>query len=95
MALPRPHPLRRAGSSLVERAESAVAPQTAGLRHQNINRAMARQETRHRLGRDSRTDDARLGGEPAGGQAGGGGGGGGESKRPFVAAVARANKGGR
>ena len=92
MALARPHPLRRAGSSLVERAESAVAPQTAGLRHQNINRAIARQETRHRLGRDIRTDDARLGGERAGGQAGGGG----ESKRPFVAAFARAtNNGGR
>ena len=60
-----------------------VSYPTAWLLHQKINRAMAKQDSTHRLDGTVQLDDAYLGGERAGGKPGRGS----ENKVPFVAAV--------
>ena len=62
---------------------------TSWLLHQKINRAMARQESTHRLSGLVQIDDAYLGGERTGGKPGRGS----ENKVPFVAAVSINEKG--
>jgi hypothetical protein len=53
--------------------------------HQEINRAMAKQDSTHRLDGTVQLDDSSLGGARAGGKPGRGS----ENKVPFVAAVSR------
>ena len=60
-----------------------VSYPTAWLLHQKISRAMAKQDSTHRLDGTVQLDDAYLGGERAGGKPGRGS----ENKVPFVAAV--------
>lgn len=70
-------------SALALKRQIGVSYPTAWLLHQKISRAMAAQDSTHRLGGDVQLDDAYLGGEIAGGKAGRGS----ENKVPFVAAV--------
>ena len=70
-------------SALALKRQLGVSYPTAWLLHQRINRAMAQQDSTHRLGGAVQLDDAYLGGERAGGKAGRGS----ENKVPFVAAV--------
>ena len=70
-------------SALALKRQVGVSYPTAGLLHQKISRAMARQDGTHRLGGEVQIDDAYLGGERAGGKPGRGS----ENKVPFVAAV--------
>ena len=70
-------------SSLALKRQLGVSYPTAWLLHHKINRAMAQQDSTHRLCGDVQLDDAYLGGERAGGKAGRGS----ENKVPFVAAV--------
>jgi transposase-like protein len=70
-------------SSLALKRQLGVSYPTAWLLHQKINRAMAQQDSTHRLSGAVQLDDAYLGGERSGGKAGRGS----ENKVPFVAAV--------
>ena len=70
-------------SSLALKRQLGVSYPTAWLLHQKINRAMAEQDSTHRLSGIVQLDDAYLGGERAGGKTGRGS----ENKVPFVAAV--------
>ncbi len=70
-------------SALAMKRQLGVSYPTAWLLHQKINRAMAEQDGKHRLGGAIQLDDAYLGGERAGGKVGRGS----ENKVPFVAAV--------
>ena len=76
-------------SAMALMRQLGVSYPTAWLLHQKINRAMARQESTHRLGGDVQIDDAYLGGERAGGKPGRGS----ENKVPFVAAVSLNERG--
>lgn len=70
-------------SALALKRQLGVSYPTAWLLHQRVNRAMAQQDSTHRLSGAVQLDDAYLGGERAGGKAGRGS----ENKVPFVAAV--------
>lgn len=70
-------------SALALKRQLGVSYPTAWLLHQRVNRAMAQQDSTHRLGGTVQLDDAYLGGERAGGKAGRGC----ENKVSFVAAV--------
>jgi len=70
-------------SALALKRQLGVSYPTAWLLHQRVNRAMAQQDSTHRLGGTVQLDDAYLGGERTGGKAGRGS----ENKVPFVAAV--------
>ena len=70
-------------SALALKRHLGVSYPTAWLLHQKINRAMAKQDSTHRLDGTVQLDDAYLGGERAGGKPGRGS----ENKVPFVAAV--------
>jgi hypothetical protein len=70
-------------SALAMKRQLGVSYPTAWLLHQKINRAMAVQESCHRLEGAVEVDDAYLGGERTGGKSGRGS----ENKVPFVAAV--------
>lgn len=76
-------------SALALKRQLGVSYPTAWLLHQRINRAMAQQDSTHRLSGAVQLDDAYLGGERAGGKAGRGS----ENKVPFVAAVSLNHKG--
>jgi len=76
-------------SALALKRQLGVSYPTAWLLHQRINRAMAQQDSTHRLSGAMQLDDAYLGGERAGGKAGRGS----ENKVPFVAAVSLDHKG--
>ena len=76
-------------SSLALKRQLGVSYPTAWLMHQKINRAMAEQDSRHRLDGAVQLDDAYLGGERAGGKTGRGS----ENKVPFVAAVSLSEQG--
>lgn len=76
-------------SALALKRQVGVSYPTAWLLHQRINRAMAAQDSTHRLSGAVQLDDAYLGGERAGGKAGRGS----ENKVPFVAAVSVDRKG--
>ena len=76
-------------SALALKRQLGVSYPTAWLLHQKINRAMAQQDSIHRLSGDVQLDDAYLGGERAGGKAGRGS----ENKVPFVAAVSLNDRG--
>lgn len=76
-------------SALALKRQLGVSYPTAWLLHHKINRAMALQDSTHRLGGVVQLDDAYLGGERAGGKAGRGS----ENKVPFVAAVSLNHKG--
>jgi hypothetical protein len=76
-------------SALALKRQLGVSYPTAWLLHQRINRAMALQDSTHRLTGAVQLDDAYLGGERAGGKAGRGS----ENKVPFVAAVSLNHKG--
>ncbi len=76
-------------SALALKRQLGVSYPTAWLLHHKINRAMAQQDSTHRLGGVVQLDDAYLGGERAGGKAGRGS----ENKVPFVAAVSLNHKG--
>ena len=54
-------------SALALKRQLGVSYPTAWLLHQKINRAMAQQDSTHRLSGDVQLDDAYLGGERAGG----------------------------
>ena len=76
-------------SALALKRQLGVSYPTAWLLHQKINRAMAEQDSTHRLTGVVQLDDAYLGGERAGGKPGRGS----ENKVPFVAAVSLNDKG--
>ena len=76
-------------SSLALKRQLGVSYPTAWLLHHKINRAMAQQDSTHRLCGNVQLDDAYLGGERAGGKAGRGS----ENKVPFVAAVSLNDQG--
>jgi len=76
-------------SALALKRQLGVSYPTAWLLHHKINRAMAQQDSTHRLTGVVQLDDAYLGGERAGGKAGRGS----ENKVPFVAAVSLNDKG--
>ena len=76
-------------SALALKRQVGVSYPTAWMLHQRINRAMAAQDSTHRLSGAVQLDDAYLGGERAGGKAGRGS----ENKVPFVAAVSVDGKG--
>ena len=76
-------------SALALKRQLGVSYPTSWLLHQKINRAMARQESTHRLSGLVQIDDAYLGGERTGGKPGRGS----ENKVPFVAAVSINGKG--
>jgi len=76
-------------SALALKRQLGVSYPTAWLLHHKINRAMARQESTHRLRGCVQLDDAYLGGERTGGKAGRGS----ENKVPFVAAVSLNDRG--
>ena len=76
-------------SSLALKRQLGVSYPTAWLLHQKINRAMAQQDSTHRLSGAVQLDDAYLGGERTGGKAGRGS----ENKVPFVAAVSLNDEG--
>jgi transposase-like protein len=76
-------------SALALKRQLGVSYPTAWLLHQKINRAMAEQESGHRLSGAVQLDDAYLGGERTGGKAGRGS----ENKVPFVAAVSLSDEG--
>lgn len=70
-------------SALALKRHLGVSYPTAWLLHHKINRAMAQQDSTHRLSGAVQLDDAYLGGERTGGKVGRGS----ENKVPFVAAV--------
>ena len=76
-------------SALALKRHLGVSYPTAWLLHQKVNRAMAQQDSAHRLHGAVQLDDAYLGGERAGGKTGRGS----ENKVPFVAAVSLNDKG--
>jgi transposase-like protein len=76
-------------SALALKRQLGVSYPTAWLLHHKINRAMAQQDSSHRLTGVVQLDDAYLGGERAGGKAGRGS----ENKVPFVAAVSLNDQG--
>jgi transposase-like protein len=76
-------------SSLALKRQLGVSYPTAWLIHQKINRAMASQDSTHRLSGAVELDDAYLGGERAGGKSGRGS----ENKVAFVAAVSVTGQG--
>jgi len=76
-------------SALALKRQLGVSYPTAWLMHHKINRAMAQQDSSHRLTGVVQLDDAYLGGERAGGKAGRGS----ENKVPFVAAVSLNDQG--
>lgn len=76
-------------SALALKRQLGVSYPTAWLLHQKINRAMAQQDSLHRLDGMVQLDDAYLGGQRAGGTAGRGS----ENKVPFVAAVSVDHRG--
>jgi transposase-like protein len=76
-------------SALALKRHLGVSYPTAWLLHQKINRAMAQQDSTHRLHGVVQLDDAYLGGERSGGKPGRGS----ENKVPFVAAVSLNAKG--
>jgi transposase-like protein len=76
-------------SALALKRHLGVSYPSAWLLHHKINRAMAQQDSSHRLTGVVQLDDAYLGGERAGGKAGRGS----ENKVPFVAAVSLNDQG--
>ena len=76
-------------SALELKRQLGVNYPAAWLLHQRINRAMAKQDSTHRLSSAMRLDDAYLGGERPVSKAGRGS----ENKVPFVAAVSLDSKG--
>ena len=76
-------------SALALKRHLGVSYPTAWLLHHKINRAMAQQDSTHRLSGAVQLDDAYLGGELTGGKVGRGS----ENKVPFVAAVSVDNQG--
>ena len=76
-------------SALALKRQLGVSYPTAWLLHHKINRAMAQQDSTHRLHGAVQLDDAYLGGERAGGKAGRGS----ENKVPFVAAISLDDRG--
>ncbi len=76
-------------SALALMRQLGVSYPTSWLLHQKLNRAMALQESTHKLSGLVQLDDAYLGGERAGGKPGRGS----ENKVPFVAAVSLNKKG--
>ena len=76
-------------SALALKRQLGVSYPTAWLMHQKLNRAMAGQDSTHKLSGVVQLDDAYLGGERAGGKTGRGS----ENKVPFVAAVSVDDRG--